>query len=222
MAIESVTLSNYLILCHPSWITALSWRRGMCNSMKLKAMQCRATQDRRVIVKSYDKTWSTGGGNGKPLPYSHRKNPINSIKRQKDVMPKYEPSRWKGAQYAAGKQQRAITNSFRRNQAAWPKQKQCSVVNVSGAESKMQCCKEPYCIGTWNVRFMNQGKLDVVKQETARVNIRVMRELILHVSKDKVGKGRRDAGQVIGKWKHNNDSSHLFIFNHVPVTRPRI
>ena len=90
-SIELVMLSNHLILCHPSWITALSWRRGMCNSMKLKAMPCRATQDRRVIVKSSDKKWPTGGRNGKPLLYSHCKNPINSIKRQKDVTPKDEP-----------------------------------------------------------------------------------------------------------------------------------
>ena len=42
---------------------------------------------------------------------------------------------------------------------------------MSGDESKIQCCKEQYCIGTWNVRSMNQGKLDVVEQEMARVNI---------------------------------------------------
>ena len=43
------------------------------------------------------------------------------------------------------------------------------VVDVSGGENKVQCCKEEYCIGTWNVRSMNQGKLEVVKQEMARV-----------------------------------------------------
>ena len=93
MSIELVMLSNHLIFCHTSWITGSSWRRGMCNSMKLKAMPCRATQDRRVIVKSSDKTWSTGGRNGKPLLYSHRKNPINSVKRQKDATPKDGPPR---------------------------------------------------------------------------------------------------------------------------------
>ena len=51
----------------PSWITALSLLRGLCNSMKLQAMPCRVTQDELVIVKYSDKTWSTGGGNGKPL-----------------------------------------------------------------------------------------------------------------------------------------------------------
>ena len=54
------------------------------------------------------------------------------------------------------------------------KQKQHPVVDVTGDESKVQCCKEQYCIGTWNVRFMNQGKLKVVKQEVARVNINIL------------------------------------------------
>ena len=53
-----------------------------------------------------------------------------------------------------------------------PKQKQHPVVDVTGDRSKVQYCKEQYCIGNWNVRFMNQGKLDVVKQEMARVNIK--------------------------------------------------
>ena len=62
-----------------------------------------------------------------------------------------------------------------------PKQKQHQVVGVTSDESKVQCCKEQYCIGTWNVRSVNQGKLEVVKQEEiARVNIDVLgiRELI--------------------------------------------
>ena len=52
-----------------------------------------------------------------------------------------------------------------------PKQKQGPVVDLTGDGSKVPCCKEKYCIGTWNVRFMNKGKLEVVKQEIARVNI---------------------------------------------------
>ena len=55
-----------------------------------------------------------------------------------------------------------------------PKQKQCSVVDVPGGKGKDQSCKEQYCLGTWNVRSMNQGKLDVVKQEVARVNIDIL------------------------------------------------
>ena len=52
-----------------------------------------------------------------------------------------------------------------------PKQKQYPVVDVTGDRSKVRCCREQYCIGTWNVRSMNQGKLEVVKQEVARVNV---------------------------------------------------
>ena len=55
-----------------------------------------------------------------------------------------------------------------------PKQKQYPAVDVTGDRSKVQCCKEQYCIGTWNVRYMNQDKLEVVKQETARVNIDIL------------------------------------------------
>ena len=51
-----------------------------------------------------------------------------------------------------------------------PKQKQHSAVDVTGDRSKVQCCKGQYCIGTWNVRSMNQGKLEVVKQEMARIS----------------------------------------------------
>ena len=81
-----------------------------------------------------------------------------------------EPPRLVCAQHATGEEQR---NSSRKNEEAGPKQKWCSDVNAYGGESKVQC-KEHYCIGTWNVRSMNQGKLDVVKQEMARVNIDIL------------------------------------------------
>ena len=55
-----------------------------------------------------------------------------------------------------------------------PKQKQYPAVDVTGDRSKVRCCKEQYCIGTWNVRCMNQGKLKVVKQEMARVNVNIL------------------------------------------------
>ena len=55
-----------------------------------------------------------------------------------------------------------------------PKQEQLPVVDVTGDGSKVQCYKEQYCIGTWSVRSMNQGKLEVVKQEMARVNINIL------------------------------------------------
>ena len=67
-----------------------------------------------------------------------------------------------------------MENSSRKNEEAEPKQKQRPVVDVTSDESKVQNCKEQYCIGTWNVRAMNQGKLEVVKQEKARVNIDIL------------------------------------------------
>ena len=74
-------------------------------------------------------------------------------------------------QYGTGEEWRS---SSRRNEEAEPKQKQCPVVDVTGDRSKVQCCKEKYCIGTWNVRSMNQGKLEVVKQEMARLNVDIL------------------------------------------------
>ena len=62
----------------------------------------------------------------------------------------------------------------RKNEETEPKQKQHPVVDVTGDGSKVQCCKEQYCIGTWNVRSMNQGKLEVVKQEMARVKVDIL------------------------------------------------
>ena len=115
--------------------------------------------------------WSTGEGNGKPLQYSCLENPLNSMKRQKDRKLKGELPRSVGAQYATGDQWR--TNS-RKNEKTEPKQKQCSVVDVTGDGNKVRCCKEQYCTGTWNVRSMNQGKLEVVKQEMAGVNVDVL------------------------------------------------
>ena len=120
------------------------------------------------MVESSDKTWSTGEGNGKPLQYSCLENPMNSMKRQNDRILKEELPRSVGAQYATGDQWR---NSSRKNEEAEPKWNQRPVVEVSRGESKVGCCKEQYCLGTWNVRSMNQGKLEVVKQEMASVNI---------------------------------------------------
>ena len=77
----------------------------------------------------------------------------------------------KAKRYATGEEQTAIINGSRKNEGMWPKQKQHPVVNVTGDRSKVRCYKEQYCIGTWNVRSMNQGKLEVVKQEMARVNV---------------------------------------------------
>ena len=93
------------------------------------------------------------------------------MKRQKDRTLKDELPRLVGAQYATGEEWK---NSFRKNEEAWPKRKQHPVMDVSGGESKVWCCKEQYCIGAWNVRFINQGKLDMVKQEMARVNTDIL------------------------------------------------
>ena len=65
-------------------------------------------------------------------------------------------------------------NNSRKNEGMEPKQKQYPAVDVSGDRSKTRCCKKQYCIGTWNVRSMYQGKLEVVKQEMPRVNIDIL------------------------------------------------
>ena len=93
---------------------------------------------------------------------------MNSMKRQKDRTLKDEFPRLVGAQYATGEE---LRNNSRKNEETEPKRKQCPVVDVTGDGSKVWHCKKQYCIGTWNVRSMNQGKLEVIKQETARVNI---------------------------------------------------
>ena len=77
-----------------------------------------------------------------------------------------------GAQYATGQEWR---NSSRKNEEDEPKQKQSLVVDVTGDGSKVQCCKEQYCIGTWNIRSMKQDKLEEVKQEMARVTADILR-----------------------------------------------
>ena len=114
------------------------------------------------------------GGNGKPLQCFCCENAMNSMKRQKDMIPENEPPWSEGIQYAPREKQRSITNSSTKNEGAGSKRKWHSVVDVSGGESQVQCCKEQYCIGTWNVRSMNQGKLEVVKQEVARVNFAIL------------------------------------------------
>ena len=92
---------------------------------------------------------------------------MNSMKRQKYRTLKDELPRLVSAQCATGGQWR---NNSRKDEETKPKQKQHPVVGVN----KVRCCKEKYCIGTWNVRSMNQGKLEVVKQEMARVDINIL------------------------------------------------
>ena len=85
-----------------------------------------------------------------------------------------------------------------------PKQKQYPVVDVTGDRSKVRCCKEQYCIGTWNVRSMDQGKLEVVKQEMARVNVD-----ILGISKLK----------WTGMGEFNSDDHYIYYCGQEPLRR---
>ena len=95
---------------------------------------------------------------------------MNSMEMQKDMTLKGELPRLVGAQYPTGGQWR---NNSRKNEEMQPKQKQYPAVDMTGDRSKLWCCKEQYCIGTWDVRSMNQGKLEVVKQ-MARVNVDIL------------------------------------------------
>ena len=119
-------------------ITALS------NSTK-PSHACGATQDGWVMVERSDTMWSTGEGNGKPLQDSFVENPVNSMKRQNDRIMKEELPRSVGTQHATGDQWR---NNSRKNEGRERKQKQHPAVDVTGDRSKVQCCKEQYCIGT--------------------------------------------------------------------------
>ena len=95
---------------------------------------------------------------------------MNSMKKQKDRTLKDELPRSVGAQYATGDQWRKTPERIETE----PKQKRQPVVDMTGDGSKVQCCKEQYCIGTWNIRSMNHGKVEVFKQEMARVNIDIL------------------------------------------------
>ena len=131
-----------------------------------------ATQDGWVMLERSDRMRSAGERNGKPLQYSCLENTMKSRKRQNDRILEEKLPRSVGAQYPTGSQWR---NNSRQNEGMEPKQKQYPVVDVTGDRSKVQCCKEQYYIATWNVRSMNQGKLEVVKREMATVNINIFR-----------------------------------------------
>ena len=116
--------------------------------------------------------WPIGEGDGKPLQYSCLENPTNSMQRQKYMILKDEPSRLVGAQYATEGQWR---NNSRKNEETEPKQKQQSVVDMTGDGTEVWCCKEQYFIETWNVRSMNQGKLKVEVEVMAWVNTNIFK-----------------------------------------------
>ena len=143
---------------------------ALSNSMK-PSHACGAIQDGLVMVERYDRMWSTGEGNGKPLQYSCLAKRMNSMKRQNNRIMNEELPRSVGVQYATGDQWR---NNSRKNEGREPKQKQYPAVDVTGNRNKVRCCKEQYCIEIWNVRSTNQGKLEVVKQERTRVNVNIL------------------------------------------------
>ena len=93
------------------------------------------------------------------------------MKKQNERILKEELPRSVVAQYATGDQWR---NNSRKNEGMEPKQKQYPAMDVTSDRSKVWCCKEQYCIGIWNVRSINQGKLEAVKQEIAGVNIDIL------------------------------------------------
>ena len=98
-------------------------------------------------------------------------NPMNSMKRQKDRTLKDELPKTVSAQYATGDQWR---NNSRKNREMKPKEKYHPLVDMTGDRSEVQFCKEKYCIEAWNIRSVNQGKLDMVQQEIARVNVNIL------------------------------------------------
>ena len=103
-----------------------------------------ATQDGWVMVERSGRMWSTGEGNGKPLQYSCLENPMNSMRRQNDRMLKEKLPRSVGAQYATEDQWR---NNSRKTEGMEPKQED-PAVDVTGDRSKVQCCKQQYCISS--------------------------------------------------------------------------
>ena len=149
----------------------ITWTTALSNSMKLSDAMWghpRWADNGGEVwqnVVHWRREWQT-------LQYFCLEKLMNSMKRQNDRIVKEELPRLVGAQYATGDQWR---NNSRKNEGMEPKQKQYPTVGVTGDRSKVKCCKEEYCIGTWNVRSMNQGKLEVVKQEMARVNVNILR-----------------------------------------------
>ena len=113
---------------------------------------------------------------------------------------KHEFLRLVSAQYATGKE---LRNDSRKNEETEPKQKHFPAMDVTGDDSIVQCSKEQYSLGTWNVKSMNQGKLEVVKQEMARVNINILEIIEL---------------KRTGMGDFNSDDHYL----HAPCSKPNI
>ena len=126
---------------------------------------------------------------------------MNSMQRQEDRTLKDQLPRSVGAQYATGDEWRS---NSRKTEGMEPKQKQHPAVDGTGDRSKIQWYKQQYCIGTWNVRSMSQGKLEVVKQEMARVNID-----ILGISEPK----------WTGMGEFNSDDHYIYYCGHESLRR---
>ena len=150
-------------------------------------MTCGATQDGRVMVERSNRMWSAREGNGKLLQYSCLENPMNSMKRQNDRILKGKLPRSVGAQYATGDQWR---NNSRKNEGMEPKQKQYPAVDATGDRSKVRCCKEQYCIGTWNVRSMLL--LLLLLSRFSRVRLCVTPETAAHQDPPSLGFSRQE------------------------------
>ena len=110
-----------------------TWTTALSNSMKLRHA-CGATQDGWDMVERPDRMWSTGEGNSKLLQYSCLENPMNSMKRQNNRIPKEELPRSLGAQYATGDQWR---NNSIKNEGMEPKQKQYRALDVTGDRNEV-------------------------------------------------------------------------------------
>ena len=123
---------------HRKLTKLITWTTALSNAMKLWAMPCGATQDRRVMVERSDRMWSTGEGNGKPLQYSCLENPMNSMKRQKDRTLKNELPRLVGAQHATGDQWR---NNSRKNEGMEPKKNNTQLLMWLVIEAKFYAVK---------------------------------------------------------------------------------
>ena len=138
--------------------------QALSNSMKLWAMPCKATErmdDGEELWQNmvhWRREWQT---TSVFLPWE--------VHEEYEKAKRYDTERW--TPQVNGDQWR---NSSGKNEEVEPKQKQYPVVYVTGDGSKVRCCKEQYCMGTWNVKSMNQGKLEVVKQEMVRMNIDIL------------------------------------------------
>ena len=140
--------------------------------MKLGTMLYRATQDRQVMVESSVQTWSTGEGNGKSLQYACLRTPWTIWKDKKIGYWKMNSPGWQVPNMLLEISGEITLEIMKRqsqsiNKAQW----WMRLVMEAGSD---YCSKEQYCIETWNVKSMNQGKLEVAKQEMARVSINIL------------------------------------------------